>query len=430
MTNYTTHVSHDNYSLSINPYLTLHMNNPIIIGAGISGLVAAIELEKAGYSPMIIEATDRVGGRVKTDTESGLPLDHGFQVLLSDYPEAQKYLDYDKLDLIRYVPGSIIYINGKAQKIGDPQRSGSFLLPTLFAKVGTLMDKLAILKLSRKLKKKSIEDIFASEETSTIDYLKDFGFSQRIIDNFFQPFFAGIFLEEDLDTSSRMFEFVYKMFGSGYATIPRLGMEAIPQQLVDQLAKTSIRFNTSVTQIKDNTITLNNGETLNADQIIVATDPRSFLATTKPETTQWKSCYNIYLEAEQSGFGEAIIGLLPGKELLVNNFHYLGDVFGIDKQVLSVTVVKSHMMSDDDLIKVVKQELTQHCGIKTGRLIKLHHIKQALPRLHNLRYEPSVDDLIIQPGIYACGDHLANGSLNAAMASGRLVAEQVIKSSL
>ncbi len=175
----------------------MSMSNPIIIGAGISGLVAAIELEKAGFTPLILEATDCVGGRVKSDRESDLPIDHGFQVLLSDYPEAQKYLDFDSLDLIRFKPGSIIFQNSKQQKIGDPRRDISFFWPTLTSSIGTFNDKLRILKLSKKLSKKRIEDIFLTPETSTLDYLRGLGFSNMIIESFFQPFFAGIFLEEN-----------------------------------------------------------------------------------------------------------------------------------------------------------------------------------------------------------------------------------------
>jgi protoporphyrinogen oxidase len=128
-------------------------------------------------------------------------------------------------------------------------------------------------------------------------------------------------------------------------------------------------------------------------------------------------------------FNQAIIGLLPDKKLLVNNFHFLSDVFGGNKEILSVTVVKSHTLSESEMVQKVKNELEEYCNIKTKALIKLFHIKKALPDLNQLKYEPHIEDLVINDTVYCCGDHLANGSLNAAMASGRLVAEQIIKSS-
>lgn len=403
------------------------MTNPIIIGAGISGLIAALELEKAGFAPIIIEASDRVGGRIKTDTIDGLKLDHGFQVLLTAYPEAQYYLDYDKLDFIRFSPGSVIYKDSKPTKIGDPQRDISFLWPTITASIGSLRDKFLILKLSKMLQKKSIEAIFSDVEKTTLYYLKDFGFSDKMIHHFFQPFFAGIFLEEDLSTSSKMFEFVYKMFSTGDAAVPKAGMQAIPDQLAAQLKNTNIRLNTTVKSITNKTINLGNGESITAEHIIIATDPSPFFQG-KSTTVYWKSCYTIYLEADKSVLNETIIGLLPNKNLFINNFHFLEDVFNSDKSVISVTVVKDHKLSEDELISKVKDELQEHCGIATERVIKIFHIKKALPNLSDLKLEPSNESITLAPGVQVCGDHLAYGSLNAAMASGRLAAEAVINS--
>ena len=93
-----------------------------IIGGGISGLIAAQVLENYGFAPIVLEASDRVGGRVKTDLVNGYLLDHGFQVLLSNYPAAKKYLNYKELELQEFKSGAAIFVNGKQKVIGDPLR--------------------------------------------------------------------------------------------------------------------------------------------------------------------------------------------------------------------------------------------------------------------------------------------------------------------
>jgi phytoene dehydrogenase-like protein len=94
-----------------------------IIGAGVSGLVAAIELEKAGFSPIILEGSDSIGGRVKTDELDGFRLDQGFQILLTAYPEAIRYLDYQALNLKYFDPGAVIFDGQESFSITDPLRN-------------------------------------------------------------------------------------------------------------------------------------------------------------------------------------------------------------------------------------------------------------------------------------------------------------------
>ena len=120
-----------------------------IVGAGVSGLIAAQVLESHGYAPVIFESSDVAGGRLKTELIIGYQLDHGFQVLLTAYPMAQKYLDLDALELQEFLPGVTIFLHGKTHTIGDPTRVPYLLFPTLLANIGTLSDKIKILCLHR-----------------------------------------------------------------------------------------------------------------------------------------------------------------------------------------------------------------------------------------------------------------------------------------
>ena len=255
-----------------------------IVGAGISGLVAAKVFEDHGLYPVVLESTDKVGGRVKTDVYKGYQLDHGFQVLLTAYPAANKYLNLKALLLTDILPGATIFKAGKKSVLGDPLREISLLLPTLTSGVGNLKDKLAILKLNRKLRAKSLEDIFSDNEISTLSYLRKLGFSSSIIDQFFKPFFSGIFLEPDLITSSRMFEFVYKMFGEGYAALPKSGIEAIPKQLAQKLKNTTFKFDTKVISIKDGQIDLFSNKKLESHFTIMATNTGNLIPNLKDQS--------------------------------------------------------------------------------------------------------------------------------------------------
>lgn len=236
-----------------------------IIGGGISGLIAAHVLENHGLSPVIIDANDRVGGRVKTDIVKGFQLDRGFQVLLSSYSATKKYLDYKSLDLQPLKAGSCVFVGGKQCFFGDPLRDLSLFIPTLLSPLGTLVDKLKIAKLNFHLQKKTIDKIFEDREITTKEYLTAKGFSKKIIKNFFTPFFSGIFLESELYTSSRMFEFVFKMFGKGLALLPKGGIEEISKQLKNKLKKTKILFNTLASNIKNKEITLSDGKKIKTD---------------------------------------------------------------------------------------------------------------------------------------------------------------------
>tara|TARA_R110002126_G_scaffold157104_1_gene304586 strand:+ start:11738 stop:13018 length:1281 start_codon:yes stop_codon:yes gene_type:complete len=401
-----------------------------IIGAGVSGLIAAQVLENHGYHPTIIEASKTVGGRVKSDVVDNYILDHGFQVLLTSYPAAKHYLNYTDLELQEFLPGATIFKEGKQQTIGDPLRSFSLLFPTLFASIGNFADKTKILKLNTLLKKKKITEIFRTEEKTTLHYLQDFGFSEAIINDFFKPFFSGIFLEPNLETSSRMFEFVYKMFGDGLAVLPKGGIQEIPRQLKSKLKNTTFLFDSPVKEVKDNEIILQNDNVIESNMTIIATEASHLIANLKNQETEWKSCDTFYFETNTKVINKPLIGLIADENALINNIFYHTSVATASKgakELLSVTVVKAHNLSKLDLILRVTEDLKSFCKIDAVNLLKHYHIKKALPKLNNLQYEISSTETKLKPTVFLAGDQLLNGSLNAAMISGERAAIGVIQ---
>jgi protoporphyrinogen oxidase len=400
-----------------------------IIGAGVSGLIAAKVLENSGYAPVVLEATDRAGGRVKTDLIDGFQLDHGFQVLLSSYPAAQKYLDFKALELQELRSGAVIFKNGKQQVIGDPLRDISVLFSTLFSGVGNLLDKIKILQLSLRLQKKSIDAIFSSQEISTKEYLQEFGFSSQMIAQFFSPFFTGIFLENKLTTSSRMFEFVFKMFGEGLAVIPKGGMEEISKQLVAKLSNTTFQFNTKVRSVSDEEIILNTGEKLASTATIIATDASKLVNNAPSKNLTWKSCQTLYFIANKRVIEKPMIGLVSKEDSLINNIFYhtsVQTITSFTQELLSVTVVKQHQLSEKELVTKILMQLKEECQIDHLTFLAIYHIKNALPDLKDIKYEVLPSETQLSSGIFLAGDLQLNGSLNAAMISGEKAALRVI----
>jgi len=398
-----------------------HKEEIYIIGAGISGLISAFELEREGYCPIIIEQTNEVGGRVKTMHENGYDLDLGFQVLLTAYPSANKYLDMDKLQLCKLESGALVYANNKSHLIGDPLRNWKLLIPTLVADIGSINDKLKILKLNIRLKQKSIEEIFESRDKTTQEYLIEFGFSSKIIQRFFKPFFAGIFLEPDLKTSSRMFEFVYKMFGKGFATIPKLGIGEISKQLKSKLHQTEFIFNCKVEEITNDHILFQSGEKRAHGGVIIASNSSSLIPSIKDQEIVWKGCMCVYFEVDETNIPSNTIALIADDNNYANNLYAYIDT-STGKTILSVTTLKHAYKSDKDIIDTIITEVKKYVGSSKVSYIHHYRINNALPDIQNLRTTAQPNESQVSENVFLAGDYLLNGSLNAAMESGRLAA--------
>ena len=403
----------------------------IIIGAGLSGLSAAVHLHRQGRKALILEASDRAGGRVKTDLIDGFILDRGFQVLLTAYPEAKKLLNYKDLQLRNMLPGATVLYDGGTFEIADPIRRPMALFSTLFAPVGTLRDKINTLWLKNKLQKMSIDEIFHQREQTTLQQLSDYGFSQKMIQRFYKPFLSGIYLENQLTTSNRMFDFVMKMFSDGAVAVPALGMEEIPKQLVNQLPESSIQYHKNVTKIAGNTITLDDGTTFEANQILIATNANAFAKQFLPnQKTTAQQVTNVYFEAPMAPTNKAVVVLnASSTKKWVNNLTVLSNVSKtyapVGKVLISVSYNGLAPVSDFELAENMKKELEQWYGkqVNDWKMIKTYRIDYALPVQESVKNKLSISEIKISDTLFICGDHLLNGSINAAFKSGRLVAE-------
>jgi phytoene dehydrogenase-like protein len=404
-----------------------------IIGAGISGLTAAVYLHKKGYKIQILEASDRAGGRIKTDIIDGFRLDRGFQVLLTEYPETKRLLDYKKLNLKRFLPGATVLYDDGQFEIADPFRRPTALFSTLFAPVGSLKDKINTYFLKRKLVEISIPTLFKQTEVETISQLKNYGFSQKMMERFYEPFFSGIFLENDLKTSSNMFDFVMKMFSEGDAAIPELGMEEIPKQLVAMLPANSIQYNIKVTAIENNKIICEDGLIIEADKIIIATEAiglaSNYIAKTKQNFHQ---VTNVNFEAKIAPTKKAVVVLNASTDKKwVNNLTVMSNVSSKyapkEKVLISVSYNGIPVVDDSTLAENMKSELKKWYGkqVEDWKLLKTYRINYALPNQEKVTNEVSNSEIQINENLLICGDHLMNGSINAAMKSGRMVAELI-----
>jgi len=411
------------------------MPTAIIIGAGLAGLSVARQLHKNGIDFIILEASNRIGGRIKTDVIDGFRLDHGFQVFLTAYPEAKKELSYGRLNLKTFSPGAmLLYPNGKIDRIGDPLRDFSSLFPTLFSSAGNISDKLNILRLKIRLENSSIDEIFQKEELPTIEVLtKEYGFSQKIVDHFFAPFFTGIFLEKELRTSRRMFDFVFKMFGKGHAAIPNLGMEEIPKQLAAEFPKNAIHLNAVVDKIDGQNVYLKDGSTFSAPHIILATQATGLVKNYSTVKTRHQSTTHLHFISDDAPIKKPLIALNTNKKRLANNICVINKVApGYSengKSLISISVVGKVNLPHNELEKNIRKELSTWFGNAPQKWEHLHtrEVEYALPDQSKIFNDTISEKSIIRKGLYACGDFQLNGSINAAMKVGRTTGKLVVE---
>ncbi|KAJ6298637.1 hypothetical protein OIU76_019736 [Salix suchowensis] len=437
---------------SLKQQLSDQKTGVIVIGAGLAGLAAATRLNSQNIPFVLLEASDAVGGRVRTDVVDGFLLDRGFQIFITAYPEAQKLLDYQALELQKFYSGARIYFDGQFHTVADPLCHFFDSVKSLANPIGSVVDKLLIALTRIQVLGKSDDEITRADEVPTIDLLKKIGFSDSIVERFFQPFYGGIFFDRDLGTTSRLFDFIFKCLALGDNTLPAKGIGAIPNQLASKLPPDSISLNTRVVSVgldKDQTtsmpfVRLENGDVLQSELgVIVAIEEphvNELLAETSViEPVQRKrparSTVCLYFSADRDGIPvrDPVLFLNGSGKGIVNNMFFATNVapsYGpLGKALVSVSLIGLFDdRSDADLIDEVILELSGWFGgsvVGSWKHLRTYRIGYAQPNQcppTDLMKNPKIG-----PGLYLCGDHLTSATFDGALASGRRAAEALLR---
>lgn len=416
----------------------------VVVGAGLAGLACAGAVSAAGRSVVVLEASDGVGGRVRTDVVDGFLLDRGFQVLLTAYPMARQLLDLDALDLRPFLPGARIRHGGRFHTVADPIRRPLSLPSTAIAPIGSVADKVRLGLMSRRAARQPVEAVWSHPEQPTREHLRAAGMSTTVIDRFFEPLFGGIFLDRSLQASSRMFEHVFQMLTMGDSAVPASGMQAIPDQLAARLPTGSIRLRSRVGAVAPGLVTLLDAGQLRARAVVVATEgpqAEKLLAAALPDGTGLGgpvasspvSC--VYFAADRAPVDEPVIVLdAEGASGPVTNLAVMSRVSAAyappGRHLIACQVLGSHTHADDDALQAAcRAQLAGWFGDATvagWHHLRSYHIAHAQPRLASL--SPHQRPVQLADGLFVAGDHRDQASIQGALASGHRCATAVLAS--
>ncbi|GAB2488809.1 NAD(P)/FAD-dependent oxidoreductase [Promicromonospora xylanilytica] len=400
----------------------------VIVGAGMAGLVAAIDLTDAGLDVCLLERSQRPGGRVSTDRVDGFVVDRGFQVLNTSYPQVRRRLDLPSLDLRLFTAGALVRHGGRLHRVVDPRRHPGGLAATVGSRLLPWNDKLALAAYTAHAAYRPVHRLLTWEETTAADSLRRWGLGGAGLERFLRPFLAGVLGEDELNTSSRYVDLVWRSFVRGRVGVPATGMAAVPHQLAARLPDGVLRCGVEVHGVDTGEVRHSGGR-LDAHAVIVATDPPT-AGQLLPSlmVPPMRGLTTIYHAAPDPPGAEPILLLDGDHDRMIANSVVLSNAapeYAPDGRALIATSLVGAVEADE---LVVRRRLARLYGVPTTHWEHLRTvtIPNALPAA-----PPSLGDLRrsvdLGRGLFVAGDHRDTPSIQGAMASGTRTAQAVLR---
>nr|WP_221376442.1 NAD(P)/FAD-dependent oxidoreductase [Actinoplanes polyasparticus] len=402
----------------------------VIVGGGLAGLSAARRLDRAGVEWLLVEASDRIGGRVATDVVDGWHFDRGFQVLNTAYPRVPALVDIDALDMRYFTSGVLVRRGGELHRLENPVREPLSAAQTLNAGVGTLSDRLKFAALATRCATLPPSKLLEAREVTAQEMLRKAGLSHRMIEEVLRPFFSGVFGDRSLETSSHVLAMVLRSFARGKIGVPSAGMAALPAAIAGPLPYPQLLIGARTLSVGPGVVVTEAGE-LHCRAVIVATDPSAATALLPQlPQTDMHGLTTFYFGADHAPINEPTL-ILDGdrREIIANTVvvsNAAPEYAPTGKSLIAASVVGVSAPSSASET-VIRVELSRLYGEPTDdwELLEVVNIPEALPaaRVPQAQLRKPVD---LGEGLFVAGDHRDSPSIQGALAGGWRTAGAVL----
>lgn len=398
----------------------------VVVGAGLAGLACALDLSAEGLRVDVLEASDGVGGRMRTDRKDGFLLDHGFQVFNTSYPQVKKRVDLRALRLRPFTPGLIARTSSGRMRVTDPTRRPGDAAQLLPGRVLPARDLAALAALTARDVLLPAKRLGRMTDRTASEALVRAGLSPRAIEDLLRPFLSGVFLEEGLETSARFLHLVWRSMVRGTLCLPSGGIGAVPAQLAARLPEGALRLGSPVAEVTDAGVLLADGVERPAASVVVATDAvtaaRLLPGLAVPDG---RTVTTYYHASARSPLSEPTLVVDSG--LAVLNSCVLTEVvpgYGPPGTALVSTSVLGAGPPGGE--KTVRARLAELYDTDTSdwETVAAYTVDGALPAMRPPW--PLSRTTRFARGRHVCGDHRATGSVQGALASGSRAAREVL----